>query len=198
MIAKNYKEMSDFDLVILYRKNDYAAQEVLVKRYRIYSVALARELHEAHKGSSKAEFQDLVSIGIISLDIAVKSFDTSSPTRVLYPYWKTIATNEMMEYIMQYSYYKNGELKIVSSPFFDFVDAQNAKFSSANEGLLYSELIDFLADPKYYISKRDQEIFSLYIAGLSFSELAKKYSLSYNTVKKIVNRIRKLVIKYLL
>lgn len=198
MASKNYKEMSDYDLVILYRKNDYAAQEILVKRYRIYSAALSKELYMVHKASSKIELQDMISIGIISLDIAVKSFDISDPARLLYPYWRTIATNEMMEYIMQYSYYKNGELKIVSSPFFDFVDAQNAVFSSANEGLLYSEVIEFLANPKYKISKRDQEIFSLYIVGLSFTELAEKYSLSYNTIKNIINKIRKLVIKYLL
>ena len=46
-------------------------------------------------------------------------------------------------------------------------------------------------------SKRDQEIFLLFLQGIRYSELAETFHLSFPTIKRIIERIRSDIIKEL-
>ena len=190
-----YSCKTDFELVLLYRANDETAQKVLINRYTGFSYIIARDLFIQYKTTSSIDISDLVSIGLMSLQVAVMSFDTTRGDIPLYPFWKKIAINNMREYIMECSLFKKNGIKFINPNIESMWET--ASFSSKDEGFIEGEIIAFLNDPKNKISLRDQKIFLAYISGQNYSEIASSYKVSYAVAKRIVNNLRIRIIKAL-
>ena len=193
----SYYYLTDVELLRLYRDGDNFAQQVLMQRYRIFSISLAKDLWVQFNKQYCIEISDLVSIGIMALHIATISYKTQSENGYdtpLYPYWKEIAIHEMHEYIRQFSAIRQDGLVFINAT--PSIDAE-LKFSSMDEEITEAEVIDFVTNPKNGYSKRDQKIFILFLQGIRYSELATCFHLSFPTVKRIINRIRSDIIKEL-
>ena len=194
---KNPNKKLDSELVQLYLAGDIQAQQELVARYRIYSCALAKVIRDSFRSSPAVEFDDLVAIGLYSLHVAVCHYkESEDQERPLYPYWKAIAINEMMDYVKEFSAIKENGFMFFSLG----VEFYEKEFSFAGDGgrMLLEEIDEFLANPKNNISYRDQNIFLDYLGGMKLVDISKKYRTSFVNAKRIVDKIRSKIISELL
>lgn len=185
-MARNYKEMKDYELVLLYREGDEMAQAELVYRYRGFSVLLGRVIYDSYKKDSMIELNELVTIGIYSLHIAVISMDLSEGERPLLPYWKEIAKHNMIDYVVENFFFQNNRARVSYSESL----ADNLSFSAQDGELFEDEIYDFLEDPKNKISKRDQKVFKYYLTCGNYVEVAKKFNVSFAVARRIIEKVR--------
>lgn len=188
---------SDNALLALYIKGDIEAQIELVNRYRIYSISLAKTIYESFRYSPAVEMEDLISIGLFSLQIAACHYvDINDNDRPLYPYWKRIAINEMMGYIKQFSSIKENGLMFISLGIENY--ERSYSFSKEDDEHLLEDVIEFLNKPESYVSSRDKAIFLDYISGMKIVDLSKKYKLCFSYIKRIIDKVRNKIITRLL
>ena len=185
-MARNYKEMKDYELVLLYREGDEMAQAELVYRYRGFSVLLGQVIYDSYKKDSMIELNELVTIGIYSLHIAVISMDLSEGERPLLPYWKEIAKHNMIDYVVENFIFQNNRARVSYSESL----ADNLSFSAQDGELFEDEIYDFLEDPKNKISKRDQKVFKYYLTCGNYVEVAKKFNVSFAVARRIIEKVR--------
>lgn len=185
-----YDELSDNELLFLYRQNDTTAQKILVYRYKGFSYTLAKGIQRDFGYNSMLEIDDLVGIGLLSLHISASSFNEKLDMP-LYPYWRKVAVNNMMEYVKDITTFKKNKESIFNPSTLKFLSEVGSLSSNQNDTILRDEIIAFLNNPKNGISKRNRDMFICYMDGESCSEIAARYQRSYYTIKNIIEDIKR-------
>lgn len=189
--SKNLDNLSDAELICLYKDGNETAESILVYRYRGFSFMLAKTMYESYGAKFYIEIDDLASIALFALFNAMDNYDQRTP---FYPYWKKVAQHQMTKHINDASsFYKNILISRDENFLSNESETVNA-FSSCNalgrDGL-YDQIIDYLYDPKGNITIEEANVFLLYIDGYSFSDITKLTGVKYHMVRKIVSTIQK-------
>lgn len=98
---RNNKELLDEDLLLLIHQGNVSASAELFDRYKYYSWRVAYDFHHEHPASG-IELEDYHQIAFATLPKAMKSYTDFSCG--FYGYWKAIAENEMIDYLIKNSY----------------------------------------------------------------------------------------------
>ena len=100
------KDISDEECVLLAQTGNYDTLNHLCIRYQKYSYGLAVGFFNSNRQSG-VTVEDLCSVAQETILVAVKNFSNS--IQVFYPYWRTIATNAMIKYNQQNSYFHHAK-----------------------------------------------------------------------------------------
>ena len=189
---KKFDGINDSVLFELWKCKDPDAETEFIERYRKYSVGLACSLLEDFGNVSTSEKDDLVSIGLFSLFVALEKFRGDG--NKFYPYWRRIATNRMMDDIKANSFSYMVRETNRRRPFVRYDDdatmAMGFESSGINEDeeFLKEDLITTLTNLK--ISSREQSMFLLYVAGYSLNELALLFDTTYSKARRQIEAIK--------
>ena len=188
-----YKENPDNELVLLYKKNHNDDLEFeLISRYQRNSKKLAKELYDKFNFLYQVEYDDLYCICLGALFTAIRSFNDDSVN--FYTYWKAAATNEATSYVSKFTNihksriddYLNYEQGIILSGYL------KEKAQNTDEDYLSNfELEDILSNPKNKFSKKDVDVFHLYLAGYSINDIVKLLNSTYSKVRYRIDNVRR-------
>lgn len=180
------------ELVNLYRKGDEDAKSELVRRFKISSKRIARIMFEQYPDLN-LEFDELVSICIYSLAIALNNYNFDSG---FYGYWKAISEHEMIKYIKDILMNLNFASHTDNSCFND--EEQLMEFSdsdcTANTvqlQMIFEEIESIFASPNYKFSETDKKVYLMVVKyGFSINEVSENLNIGYHTVRNKLVRTR--------
>ena len=192
----NSEEVMDRLLIKAYKeKGSDTALLILVERYRGFSFMLAETIKQAFGNKYYIEIDDLVSIGLTSVTIAVKKFDGNSP---FYPYWKQIAENNMNKHVQQEINYH--EFVRIMGDGIGYLDSDVETSFGSSDTLdresLIKQVIDYMSKQEG-TKKIDLEIYRLYLDNVDVTSIAKILNLKYSYVRKKIKILREKVLNYL-
>ena len=166
-----FQNMKDDDLVLLYKEHkDDDVELELIERYRIHSRKLAGEFYRKFKFLYLLEYEDIYSIALSSLFVAIKTFTIGG----FFKYWKTFTTNELNCYVKNFSVTKSDALlysqlnaeEVPSGMILKQNTSQGEKISFSDE------ILDIVNDPKNEFKEVDREIMRLYVLGYRLVDIA--------------------------
>ena len=198
-----YKLHSEKELISLWREQgNQGALAILLNRYQIYSVSIANDIMELFCYAPEIDYEELVHFGTAAFEAAIRNFNGVGR---FYPYWRIIARNTMIQEAKRMidrsvplTRFDIDSIYLSERYFYSEISGTLASDNyEAGEDLLREEIESFLSDEKNDISGRNQKMFSDYLDGYSIKDLATKYSLTYPTVKKIIDNIRTSLMKFL-
>ena len=194
-----FKGVRDEPLILKYKENrDDDIEIELIERYKIHSRKLASELYQNFKFVFQVEYEDLYSIALANLFVAIKYFRKDLS---FFKLWKKVATNEIKIYVSSLPL-----LKYQSSS--DFILTSRDKDMNESSMILASpsleeSTIDLSSDIEKMIlrnsnvfKKEDVDIYILYISGYSYLDIANITGLKYHYVRSRVVLIREQIKKY--
>lgn len=193
MLSK-FKSVRDEELVSKYKESrDDDIEMELVERYRIHSKKLAGELFQNYKYVFQVEFDDLYSIALTNLFVAIRSFKHNAS---FFRLWKTIAINEIKLYVAKLPLLKiEGPISIVgSSRDNDFV--LSSSYNNQSDIDLTNEVEQIIIKNKDSFEPKDKDIFILFVAGYSIMDIAKETGLKYHYVRSRILIIKDRLGKY--
>ena len=197
MLSK-FKGIRDEALVLKYKDSrDDDIEMELIARYKIHSRKLAGELYNNFKYVFQVEYEDIFSIALANLFVAIKSFKTELS---FFKLWKRIATNEVKIYVTTLPL-----LSLHSNT--DFFSTSRDNDLNSNTMLLTSPLYEdnsvlsqeiekLLVSNKAKNSIHDRDIYVLYVSGFTVMDIANETGLKYHYVRSRVESIKRRIKKY--
>ena len=170
------KFLTNEELVRLYKKsNNIDASNELVRRFTIASRKEAGALKRIFWDVTTAEYDDLVSIGLTSLMVALENYNYKGS---FYVYWQVIAKHNMKEHV------KENSLSI--SGFKTYIGRQEGLTSYEEEMIIACN---------YKLDKISVDMFRKhYFFEESINEIATKYEKKYHTVRNRIEKIKEKII----
>lgn len=196
-MLNKFKGIRDEELVLQYQKcHDDDIESELIDRYRIHSKKLAGELFRNYRFVFQVEYDDLYSVCLMNLFNSIKSFKVNMN---FFRLWKKIATNEIKLYVTTLPLLKReSNAGIISTSRDisgnDIVLASPSKVESNID--LSSEVERILKKNKDTFDPNDMDIFILFAAGYTMSDIAKETGLKYHYVRSRINIIKDKMGKY--
>ena len=153
-------------------------------------------MYDQYRHCSRAEFEDLEATGLCALCISLEKYKGNGS---FFSFWHTIATNDMYNYIMQYSYTFPFDAKASEKININGYD-EEYNFAS-NESIpdqvwadmFIEKMMEVLNDPKMKIREIDKEIFNYYLMGYSYHEISDVMGLNYYNVRDRIVKIRDII-----
>ncbi len=179
------KDINDEECVLLAQTGNYDTLNQLCVRYQRYSYGLAIEFFNANRHSG-ITVEELCSVAQETILVAVKNFSNS--IQVFYPYWRTIATNAMIKYNQQNSYFHHAKTFNGIS-----LDQQNEdNFSNdqiigetdvkIEKGIVEDTFLNIINDPKNGFSENEKIVMKLTIEGYEPTEIMKMFKWSKSQI----------------
>lgn len=179
------KDINDEECVLLAQTGNYDTLNQLCVRYQRYSYGLAIEFFNANRHSG-ITVEELCSVAQETILIAVKNFSNS--IQVFYPYWRTIATNAMIKYNQQNSYFHHAKTFNGIS-----LDQQNEdNFSNdqiigetdvkIEKGIVEDTFLNIINDPRNGFSENEKIVMKLTIEGYEPTEIMKMFKWSKSQI----------------
>ena len=196
-MLNKFKGIRDEELVSQYKvSKDDAVEAELIDRYRIHSKKLAGEMFQNYKHVFQIEYDDLFQICLMNLFTAIKSFKINMN---FFRFWKTISINEIKLYVTTLPLLKIESNAGIISTSRDisgngFVLASPSKAESNID--LTSEVERILKKNKDTFDPNDMDIFILFVAGYTITDIAKETGLKYHYVRSRINVIKDKMGKY--
>ncbi len=188
--------LSDEELVYRAQENDKLALETLLIRYRKMVNAFARNFY-----LSDGDTEDLAQAGLMAVFKAVLSYNGAKSFKV---YAKVCVKNEIVSTIRKSKREKNKPLEnFVSLSGDENYDVDKSEIASTTEFDPETEYINEESEIelnnkiKDSLSKLEYEIFTYYLSGYSYLEIASKIGKEVKTVDNAVQRIKKKIEKIL-
>ena len=196
-------KINDITLVKLAKKNDQQAHDELYNRYKKYFDILTANNFTRTKGSG-VTYEDVYSVAVGTLQIAISKFDTSKGTSFL-QYWKTIANHEINELFKNESY--QGRAKTFDGISLDDYSQngyyKNEEIYGCNDSSTALDLEDvriLIEKEEIELTPREKQILIMTMDGLDLEEISSKLALKYVTayhhytygVQKINNYLKKI------
>lgn len=177
----NYHVMSDEELTTLCKNCDEIALRVLIKRMESVIANCAVSFSD-----SRFENEDLIQEGMVACFRAILSFDSGKGAS-----FKTYASVCIKNALKNFVKKKDHILISADEDFVPLGDetvggitAEDEYISSENYKLLRESLKKFLSQTEY-------TVFSLFVDGMSYSEIAEKTGQSIKSVDGALQRVRK-------
>ena len=186
----NYKNTADDVLITGILNGSFSAEFALINRYRGFSYILAKQLLEDCSYSELIDLDDLISIGLTDIFVAIQTYKLNGKFK---NYWTRIAKNDMKKHISEITKH----FGMFSQLWDESMVTSFSNGSDDNGQLLYEDIVKFLEDPENCISKRDKDMFLMYVEGYDFEELSEEFGIAYLYVNRKITRIRKKLINYL-
>ncbi len=179
------KQISDEECVLLAQTGNHDTLNQLCLRYQKYSYGLAIDFFNSNRQSG-ITVDDLVSVAQETVLIAVKNFSNS--IQLFYPYWRTIATNAMIKYNQQNSYFHHAKTFNGIS-----LDQQNDENFSNDQligepdfkiqkGLVEDTFLAIINDSKNGFSENEKLVMTLTIEGYEPTDIMKMFKWSKSQV----------------
>lgn len=179
------KDINDEECVLLAQTGNYDTLNQLCVRYQRYSYGLAIEFFNANRHSG-ITVEELCSVAQETILVAVKNFSNS--IQVFYPYWRTIATNAMIKYNQQNSYFHHAKTFNGIS-----LDQQNEdNFSNdqilgetdvkIEKGIVEDTFLNIIDDPRNGFSENEKIVMKLTIEGYEPTEIMKMFKWSKSQI----------------
>lgn len=185
----NYFALADEELVKLSDKDTVALDAILL-RYKKAVIKIARQYYVI--GGEK---EDLIQEGTLGLFKAVKNYNGKFPFK---NYAFTCIKNSIITAVKKDNKLSNRPLNFyvsLSGEDGEDIDKNVAVRSQADspeeEYINYEREAELKADIKNALSDFENEILSLYLAGFSYADIAKKQNKTVKSVDNAVQRIRK-------
>ena len=195
-MLKKFENVRDEELVFLYKKSkDDDVEMELVLRYQIHSKKLASEQYHKFRYVFLVEYEDIYSLCMFSLFSSIKAFKRNGS---FFRFWKTLTINKINVYVSGLPLLKfEGNGKIIStsrdnSPVLTLMSPSHTEDNID----LSSDIERILMQNKDNFDKKDRDIFILYVAGYSLTDIANETGLNYHYVCRRMKEIRRLIEKY--
>lgn len=170
------RDLSDEECVLLAQTGNADALNHLIMRYQKYSYGLAINFYNTNRQSG-INVDELCSVAEEMIITAITNF--SNCIQMFYPYWRTIATNEMIKYNEQNSYFHHARTFNGIS----LNDENEDNFSNdqilgepdykIDESLLVDSYFELLEDPKNGFSNNEKKVMKLTYEGYEPTEIMK-------------------------
>ena len=183
----SYSALSDDVLAGLSKAHDEQAFNELVLRY------LSKISIMARKYSARGyEHPDFVQEGLLGLFCAAKTFDPDGG-RTFRNYALLVAERRLISIIRRQSAQKSvPESAIIGLDTLD-VDVVDTARTPEEELMLREQLAALRKRLSEVLSKRENEVLSLYNEGLSYAQIAQRLGLSPKAVDNALQRVRRKV-----
>ena len=194
-----FESVRDEELVLKYKEcRDDDKEMELIERYKIHSKKLASELFINFKFVYQVEYEDLFSIALANLFVAIKSFKENLS---FFKLWKRIATNDIKIYVTTLPLLVNHRSPryLLTSRDKDFADSVMVIASPTiedNDPFLSSEIERFIREDKKHFKDTDVDIYILLVSGFTVMDIAKSTGLKYHYVRARINVIKDKIQKY--
>lgn len=166
---------TDEELAELVKKGDTQATAELFERYRIYSWQIGHEKHAINprNGISAEEY---FTCAFESVVIAVQKY-SKDKGKALYPYWKTIVNNNIVELVRHQSYLcgakafagisldDRDEDSLANEERYGFEEPHQTTYG------LFEEMFSIIFDPKNCFTPREQQILMCLLDGYTLEEI---------------------------
>lgn len=177
------------------------AYSQLIEKYSAHSKLLANAILKTQplKNNGYA-FDDLVSIALYSVVIALKYYDIETGNQ-FYPYWKEIAKKEIYDFINKNSY--SGEARIFSNylPLSDACAPEGhisfEELVPSNDGYTLSEFISYdetsnrISEIAKTFSETDRKILYMLIIGCEIKDIKDRLNISASKIYQSLRRIKR-------
>ncbi|HPS19276.1 MAG TPA: hypothetical protein PLR04_04080 [Bacilli bacterium] len=188
--------ISDEECVLLAQTGNYDALHYLCLRYQKYSYGLAITFYNTNRQSG-IMIDDLCSVAQSTILIAIKNF--SNNIQLFYPYWRTIATNALIKYNQQNSYYHHAKTFNGVS-----LDQQNDDYFSNDQiigepdltmekGIVEDTFLEIINDSNNGFTETEKTVMILTIEGYEPAEIMKIFkwtkSQVYYALKKAKEKL---------
>ena len=190
---QKFRGQSDNALVLLYKKGHQDDLEFeIISRYQRHARHLAGSIYSKFKFLYQVEFDDIYCILLSSLFNSIRAFNDSGQD--FYQYWKASATNDALNYIGGFSQNKtdliNSKTLVNDDSSIIGVLRQRPENLSDDYLSLFG-LDDILEDPKNKFSREEIDVFRLFLAGYTCTEIASLTSNSYDKIRYRLDRVKK-------
>lgn len=189
---RNYNELTDEQLVELFKAGDDDVDEYLMEKYKPVVLKRARALYL--EGGDR---DDLLQEGMLGLFKALKEYDPDRGEASFLTFATTCIRNQMYKAIAAANRKKNAFLN--ESISLTELEGQEAELASGRidnpedlviqqeaEELLYKKI-------KEVLSPMESDVLGLYLDGLSHKEIASALNKNEKAVENALQRIRKKV-----
>lgn len=192
-MLEKYRSLSDNDLVLEYKKgrSDDLENE-LICRYQKHAKLLAALLYTKYKFLYQVEFDDVYCILMGCLFPCIRRFDDQK--ELFYHYWKTVATNEVVLYVNNFSSSRNQQMDFekTMNDEHELIGCLRQNSESLNDDYLTSfEIEEILTNPRYKLQQRDADMFRLYVGGYSIGDICNIVGEPYNQVRYRISIVRR-------
>lgn len=188
MEEKNSKtnKISDEELVAAVKSGDEQAAEKIYSRYRAGITEIARSYYLLG-----GEIEDLVQEGSLGLLKAVRTYSFQKEVPFEY-YAKRCIKNKIISTVRAASGKKHEPLNNVSAELTDFEEEFGDESMDPENKLIYKEIeTDIDKKFKEILSKKEYEVYKLYLKGFSFRDIGNELKIKEKSVDNAVQRIKK-------
>lgn len=201
-MIKTISNYSDEQLVYLIQQGNEDAANTLIRAYKRYCSSLATRFFYDHSLSG-IPLEDMIETCTIAVIKAAKAF--SNDMTSFYPYWKTVATNDLIRLNEKNSYFHH------SRSFYGISlddqredDFSNDQLLGSNDpkleiGLVERTIYEAIKNPKNGFSSNEKTVLLLHLDDYDVKEIAEKAGLNINQVyyllKKGLKRLKKVLSK---
>lgn len=194
----NFTRLSDEILVCLYQDGDDDAQNELIKRFQIDSKILAAEMAENFKDVTLADVEELCSIGLYSVFVAMRKY-TPDKEGTFRKYWKVVATNGMMKWIKENSpsYIAKRRIIVAKSRYANEEFFVSSPITEEHD-FMVQQINDIFSNSPNLFENGDKELFFDFINGYSYKEICTRRNRSYRYVRNRMEKIRVILSRILL
>ena len=191
------------ELVLKYQRNpdDYETINELIKKYEVVAKKLAYDQYHILKDLGGFTAEELYAVAISAVHIAAIKFG-SNKEKEFYPYWRSIAMNQISTYVMKNSY--KGWNREIGDTYYEGEILREDCDILRNEKT--GDYVDSLTDEiilhngkLFHLSKGQATVMKLFIRGYDLSEISKlihsNKSTVYDRYYSAIEKIRKYYLK---
>ncbi len=177
MISRDLKDLTDEQLVELCNENRQVFNELLSRYSNVIRIK-ARSM-----GNNFADVDDLMQEGLLGLVSAAITFDKSKGAT--FATYSNICISNKMKSVL-----RSG--KGFSETEFSDDIAQRAGFDSSPESIFIEQEKDkeISDELKLHLSEKEWQIFKLFLAGSSYSQIADQLNIPFKAVDNALQRVR--------
>lgn len=194
-MLKKFENVRDEELVFLYKKSkDDDVEMELVLRYQIHSKKLASEQYHKFRYVFHVEYEDIYSLCMVSLFSSIKAFKRNGS---FFRFWKMLTINQINLYVSGLPLLRFEGKSVVST------SRDNSQILTLASPIHKEDSIDLSSDIERIImqnkdnfDEKDRDIFILYVAGYSLTDIASETGLKYHYVYRRMKEIKRQIEKY--
>ena len=177
----NYHKLSDEELAKLCKECDDKALSVLIDRLGGVISNCVQSFSD-----NRFENEDLMQEGLVASFRAILSYDESKGASL-----KTFAGVCINNALKNFVKKKNNSLLSADADFVPLVDETMGSVTAEDEYISSENYKNLRESLKNILSETEYKVFSLFVEGLSYSEISAKTGQSFKGVDSTMQRVRK-------
>ena len=185
------KDLTENDIIALAKKGDNEALNLVISKYRTAVEAAVSKISDP-----PIEREDFIQEGMIGLLAAVRSFDLSR--EIAFSTYCYTCVNNSLQTALRKAYRKKAIPQSILVPLEEGFLNSKQTVLSAEESFLAQESVSLLTELlEKELSKFENTVLRMHIAGCSYKEIAEKLGKTPKAVDNALVRVRnKLKAKY--